>query len=81
MTEETEYYRTFDENVEGMEQFSSRHTGKQIGYETSLKRKADASGKIVSTGIETTQTIPPAYSGSDTKENSMEGMSNSRSHG
>ena len=64
-----------------MEQFSSRHTGKQIGYETELTRTADASGKIVDTGIQTTQTIPPAYSGSDTTENSMEGMWNSRSRG
>ena len=81
VTEETDYYRTFEENVNGMETFSSKHSGTQIGYETDISFTAGfesgsetkVSNNKVSGSTTSAMTIPPAYTGSDTTETSMSG--------
>ena len=72
VTEETDYYRTFEENVNGMETFSSKHSGTQIGYARDISFKT---GSGVFPGGEATSalTIPPPFVSSNTANTTMSG--------
>ena len=72
VTEETDYYRTFEENVNGMETFSSKHSGTQIGYERDISFTA-SSGVMPGGESSSAMTIPPAFVSSNTVETSMSG--------
>ena len=72
VTEVTDYYRTFEENVNGMETFSSKHSGTQIGYETDISFTA-SSGVMPGGESSSAMTIPPAFVSSNTVETSMSG--------
>ena len=73
VTEETDYFRTFEENVNGMETFSSKHSGVQVGYSQDISVTAESEFKVASGSTTSAMTIPPAYTGSDTTETSMSG--------
>ena len=72
VTEETDYYRTFEENVNGMETFSSKHSGTQIGYERDVSLTT-SSGALPGGEMTSAMTIPPAFVGSNTATKSMSG--------
>ena len=72
VTEETDYYRTFEENVNGMETFSSKHSGTQIGYERDISFTT-SSGVMPGGEASSAMTIPPAFVSSNTVETSMSG--------
>ena len=56
-----------------MDTFSSKNSGVQIGYETELNREVSFSKGIAEGSVGTTQTIPPAYTSSESTEKSMHG--------
>ena len=72
VTEETDYYRTFEENVNGMETFSSKHSGTQIGFTRDISFTT-SSGALPGGEMTTAQTIPPPFVSSNTANTSMSG--------
>jgi len=70
-TEETEFFRTFEETVNGLDYFSAKNSGVQLGYETELTRQADFNKGVVEGNVGTTMTIPPAFTASESTETNM----------
>ena len=59
--------------MDGMDYFSSKNSGVQIGYSTELNRQAGFKKGVVEGSVGTTMTIPPAYTASESTETSMKG--------